>query len=153
MSRLGLGLLCATMACVPLPPLEDVPDHVDGTPEIISFYLECDLEEDKWTLLVDTRFWTGGIDTWWSVDGAYIEPHAMNTEHFAENGSGESLKLKLDIVANFLDVDDGSTSFSCGSDPSGHLVLYETDGTPVFCREFGAELVDWILVSDLPQCP
>jgi hypothetical protein len=92
------------------------------------------------------------VDTWWSVDGEYIEPHTLKTEHFAEDGSGETLELKLAIIDNFLDVDNSSTAFTCGTDPSGHLVLYETDGTPVRCQGFGSDAVDWTQIEDLPEC-
>ena len=146
-----LTLLLA--ACTPPPNVNEVPDYVDGTPEIASFSVECVVEKDQWELTLSTTYWTGGADSFWSDDGEVVEVHALKTDRFAEDGQGEDLSLNLAIAVDPADAGDGSTAFTCGEDPSGLLVVYETDDTPVVCTLFGSEAVDWESVPDLPECP
>ena len=141
------------MSCWPPPNIEGPPDYVDGTPEIVAFTSECVVEKDRWELALEASFWTGGVDTFWSVDGVEVETHSLKTDRYAEDGTGEFLSLTLDIVVDPADVSNGTTAFSCGDDPSATLVMYETDNQPVACMDFGSDVVDWSAVPDLPECP
>ena len=145
--------LLLSVACVPPANTDGPPDYVDGTPEIVSFTAECNVKEDRWELALQASFWTGGVDPRWAVDGEVVELHTLKTDSYAEDGQGEKLSLNLSFVLDPAEVDNGNTAYTCADDPSAHLVLYETDGSPIICMDFAAEAVDWDTVPDLPECP
>jgi hypothetical protein len=148
-------LLWLTLAaCLP-PQSGEKPWKVAtlAVPEIANTDLYCDLDTAKWQLEVEATAWTGGGSTVWTVDGTYVETHAVNSFSAAKDGTDDLLKLTLKIVADWREVKSGSaTTFKCAEDPNVLFVLRETEGDVVDCAAFGPEPEIWNDVDGVSPC-
>ena len=128
--KVGFIILSLVTGCR-IPPINTEPlvDVQLTPPEIETFTLICDVEQERWQLDVVATSWTGGGQWWWTTDENYVESHQVNSRKAAEDGSFDELRLRLDIVADWRDAEKNrSTPFLCASTPTGRFVLHNLDG-------------------------
>lgn len=116
------------------------------TPHITSASVECDTEDAEWTFSIQADAWTGNGQLQWTTDGDYLEKHMIYSEEGAADGTSERLGLDLDVVADWRDVETGSSTwFNCNTvDLTGILRIYtRTGGDEADCRAFGTAPERW----------
>ena len=122
----------------------ETPTYAD--PEITAASVECDPERPRWTFDVTASAWTGNGQVLLSADGSYIERHRLDSISAEADGSTDQLQLKLDVVADWRDVSEGSTTvFNC-DEPflDGVIRVYSRTGDAVTdCRAFGTDPARW----------
>lgn len=140
----NLGLRDTT----PDPPVYTVP-------QITAAGVDCDPSVPLWTVTAETDAWTGNGRVYLSTDGVYVESHPLGSIAAAADGSSDSLRVRLGIVAEWRDVDSGaSTVFNCETpDLAGVLQVYTRTGDGVAdCRSFGEEVDRWADWDPDVQC-
>lgn len=125
----------------------------DGPPAITAFELLCDLESEEWELTVEADAWTGGGDLYLTVDGIYVEAHGVDSDSAAADGSADELELELDMVGDWREVNEGSsTVFTCGAEADALFVLYDLEGEPTDCRAAGPDADRWGDIDGAVAC-
>jgi hypothetical protein len=134
-------MLLLLLAC-PSTPSSFPDEKSPGPPSIVTAGYRCDSLTARWNFLVDTDAWTGNGQVVLSDDGDYIEVHPLRSIEAAADGSSDRLELTLTVVADWRDVNPGSTTaFNC-QEPglAGLIRVFATDGqTPTDCRIFGED--------------
>ncbi len=123
-------------------------------PAITGLSVDCDLENGRWRLEVDTDAWAGGATLLWTVDGDYLEQHAtFRSIRAGAGGKRDQLRADLSMVDDFRPAGEGgNTAFTCRQEPSALLWVRALDGQTSDCVRFGPEpgLLDGI--EDVPPC-
>ena len=134
----------------------DTAAPAEATPELSALSLSCDAAAESWSLSATATAWTGGGALWVTRDQSYVERHGVPSVSAASDGSKDTLKLTLAIVADWRYASSGSsTAFRCPDEPalSFLFVIYSTDGsTKPDCRVWGAAPEGWTEVPDVPTC-
>jgi hypothetical protein len=134
------------LACALPPVVDSASAPSDDPPAIATVSVKCDADDAKWSFNITTERWTGGGALYLSVDGDYVEKHAIPSVEAEGDGSADRLELKLALADDFRDVAPNSTTaFNCGT-PGLHglMVVYARDGeTRADCRSFGEAATDW----------
>lgn len=153
MIRRRLLAILPLAGCFPPATGDPLPEVVLEVPEIASFDLRCNADRGKWALAVEATSWTGGGTTHWTVDGDYVEAHAVRSVAAEPDGSWDSLALNLDVTADWRNVKNGGpTAFSCGDDPTVVFGLNDLDGNRVDCRVTGPRPKIWQNVRGVSGC-
>ena len=98
------------------------------TPAIVSFKAVCNVEQDRWVIDLFADAWTSGGMLLWTADGAYFEAHNMRSIAAEPDGSGDQLRLNLDIAGDWREAVPGeSTALRCSQEIN--LLLAITDET------------------------
>lgn len=121
-------------------------DPVYAFPVITAATVECDPTRARWAFTVDTTGWTGNGQVLLSADGDYVERHALDSVSAAADGTTDHLDLDLDVVSDWRDVNEGSTTvFNCATpDLLGVIRVYDRTGDAVAdCRVFGEQTDRW----------
>jgi len=149
-SGLRLGAAFVLLGALPgcnLGFKDTTPDDPEyPLPAITAVTVECDAERAAWSFTVDTTGWTGNGQVLLSSDGDYVERHPLDSVSAAADGSTDRLDLDLDVVSDWRDVSEGSTTaFNCATpDLLGVLRVYERTGDEVAdCRIFGEQPDRW----------
>ena len=146
-------VLVALAGCVMPGPFGDrASDVVLVTPEISDFGLDCDVDRGVWTLTIEATSWTGGADSWWTLDGVYVEEHGIDTVAYEPDGSGESLRAEIAVVADWRQLADRNTAFTCADGPNVLVQLADLDGLEVDCRASGPDPALWAEVEGVEPC-
>ena len=130
----------------------------EGTPIITDLSSDCENEDALWTFVVQTDAWTGGGKLWMGDDESTVEAHKIYSAKAASDGSSDKLKLELEIVADWRDATNGSsTGWQCdeSEELSYLLVVYESTGNEVTdCRYWGSQTDLWEAESleNVPTC-
>ena len=100
------------LACHPpsSPQLEETGAEVPENPEIESVSSNCSSTEDKRTVEVQTRGWTGGGRVSFTLDGRNIEEHPLQSVEADAHGQWDTLRVELTIVADPQQVSKGSST-------------------------------------------
>ena len=136
------------------PTTPDPPEY--AVPAITAASVECDPDRPRWTFDIETSAWTGNGQVLVSADGVYIERHGIGSISAAADGTTDHLQLKLDVVSDWRDVDEGDTTiFNCGdANVVGVMQVYTRDGGAVAdCRGFGASPGRWADWEPDTACP
>ncbi|HHO49281.1 MAG TPA: hypothetical protein ENK18_00015 [Deltaproteobacteria bacterium] len=120
-------------------------------PIIESLSLDCDTDGGRWLLQLEASSWTGGASSFWTLDGAYIEQHAIDAIAYAEDGTGESLELSMGMVSDWRQAGPFVTAFTCAEPVDVLVVLYDLDDRQVDCRVLGPDPQRWAAL-DVPSC-
>ena len=146
------------LACVGqaiFEPVDPDPLH-DGQPVISSVDWECDAEDAKWTVTVDTEQWSGGGYLWMAKDELNAEAHRMPSVKAAADGTTDRLQVKLSVKADWRDAKSGSsTRWLCAETPqlSFLVTAYDTSGDEVHdCRTWGADPSLWTRIDNAHDC-
>lgn len=135
----GLG------ACYQWPLV--TPDPLLTTdPQITTASVQCDVRTATWSFELGTDAWTGAGRLHLSADGDYVEKHSLPSISAATDGTWDTLKRDLPIVATWRDaVADSSTAFACDTpELAGVLSAYSRDGsTRTDCLAFGENPGRW----------
>lgn len=145
-------MLLLVAGCQAPSPTTTTTPPVPGPPEVASLTVECDPEASRWTLVLETTAWTGGVTTDWTVDGVYLERHDLDGIAYREDGSLERLRLRASIVSDFRKQAQGRTAFTCTSDPDILLVVTDLEGTPTDCRAIGPMPERWGTIDGTTPC-
>ncbi len=121
-------------------------------PTIASMAFGCDTDAGRWTLELRATAWSGGADSYWTVDGAYVEQHPIDAVAYAEDGSGETLELSMGIVADWRTAGPALTAFECAEPVDVLVVLSDLDGVAADCRSLGPDPARWAAIDDTPDC-
>ena len=130
----------------------------EGTPIITNLSWDCENEDALWTFVVYTDAWTGGGKLWMGDDESTVETHKIYSAKAASDGTSDKLKLELEVVADWRDATNGSsTGWQCdeAEDLSYLLVVYDGTGSEVTdCRYWGTETDLWEAESleNVPTC-
>ncbi len=156
--RLWYPLLALAGCSAPRAPRPDTgldpSDVVPSPPDILTANVACRPREGLWRLQVETAGWVSRVRTWWTVDGAYVETHALLSYAHAPDGTGEILFLDLPIAPDLrLVQEDVMTAFSCGDAPSIRWSIFPVDGPPHACVHTEGAFDAWDTVPGLPACP
>ena len=140
-------------ACGPIyDPGDPAPQIPPDPPVITAFEVDCKRDADRWSISVDTDFWTGGGALWMTTGGDWFERHAIRSTRAAADGSTDHLELKLPIVADWRDASPGTTTaFSCADDAAWQLIVFNREGDPSDCR-FEDPNGALATVPELPAC-
>jgi hypothetical protein len=149
-----VSLFLALAACISAGSGADtfVDEQLDGPPALTSFTVSCDPEAETWTVRATTDAWSGGADSVWTVDGLYAEQHSVPSVALEADGSGDTLRAKVTIVADWRESNDVKTAFLCGDDPSIAFLLYDPVGEQVACRFWGENPEVFQVLDDAPDC-
>ena len=146
--RALLPLLLLACRIPPVDPVEHV-DPVLTTPELTAVSWVCEADRERWQLDATASSWTGAGTLWLTVDGHYIEQHAVPSIRIEPDGSQDELRLRLDMEADWRAVTPGdSTAFTCTEPPDGLFVLWDRDDEQVDCALIGEGLAH----PSLPAC-
>lgn len=121
-------------------------------PTITSLALDCDTDGGRWLLSLQASSWTGGGDSFWTLDGDYIEQHAIDAIAYAEDGSGEDLELSMGIVTDWRQAGPAATAFTCPEPVDVLVVLYDLEDQQADCRLLGPEPARWEALEGVPAC-
>ena len=116
-----------------------------GEPAIQTFSWACDVEDALWSFEVETENWSHSASVAIAIDETYLETHTLRSRGAAADGTSDTLKVELDIVADWQDASSGSsTAFLCTASNletlNGRLFVYSLPkGTLADCANFGAE--------------
>ena len=149
-------LLLLSLACVPTDWAEESPPF-SGDTRITSVDWGCSADADTWTFDVSTEGWTAGGLLSMSTDGLRVEAHEVLSKAAAPDGSSDQLELKLNIIADPREVEEGeTTAFVCEAPTRAalayRLVVYDGDTREVAdCRVWGQEL-DWNAAAGYSAC-
>jgi hypothetical protein len=129
-------------ACATTNPENEGPFFEDPA-TISEIAFGCDEKAATWTLVVDTEHWTAGGRLYMGMDATDVESHRVYSASAARDGSTDRLELELGIVADFRDVQLGSTSaWLCSDGPAlSFLVSVQlADGSDrADCRTWGVD--------------
>jgi len=107
---------------------QDTQAQTTRTPAIVSFEAVCNAEQDRWVIDLFADAWTSGGMLLWTADGAYFEAHNMRSIAAEPDGSGDQLRLNLDIAGDWREAVPGeSTALRCSQEID--LLLAITDET------------------------
>ena len=145
----------ALIGCGPLSAIQNDAEQVTwGDPAIVAGTLECSLTEEEWVLSVETNSWAGGGNLLMTVDGEYVESHAVFSVGAASDGTYDKLSLSLAIKADWRDAIEGSsTAFLCAEDVAALFKLESMEGDIVECAYFGADSALFDLSNSRSDCP
>ena len=135
-------MIAALLAACTTPsnPANEGP-FFDDPATIASIAFGCDEKAATWTLVVDTEHWTAGGRLYMGMNATDVESHRVYSASAAADGSTDHLELELGIVADFRDVQLGSTSaWLCADQPYlSYLVSVQlADGSDrADCRTWG----------------
>lgn len=124
----------------------------DRVPALVALERVCDGEEETWTVSAEADGWSGGLATFWSVDGVYVESHRIPVVASAPDGTADTLWRELEIVHDWREADDDrATVFLCSQDVVTRFVLQQLDGQQADCRTEGdPSVLDG--VEGVPSC-
>ncbi len=162
LARRAVVVFAMVSGCYQWPVV--TPDPLNTTaPQITDATVECDVPSARWTFNVAADAWTGQGKLYLSADGDYIEQHTLPSIGAPADGSGDSLRRQLNIVATWRDaVPNSTTAFGCSTPAlTGVMFVYSRDGsTPTDCVNFGDAPSRWAtwnaaLACDnaLPEAP
>ncbi|HJN73961.1 MAG TPA: hypothetical protein QGF58_08525 [Myxococcota bacterium] len=129
----------------------------EGPTTITSLEGGCSVEDDTWSLVVETEGWTsGGL---WSLtaDAHRVEAHEIESVEAAADGAWDRLELSLDIVADPRDAEEGKTSaWLCDGSTEANMawrvmVSDPETGEKTDCATWGAE-IDWNAIASYSEC-
>lgn len=149
-------LLLSLLACI-RPPGDTGGEPYEGPTSITSVTWACSLEDEQWTLSVETLGWTANGLFSISDAGQRVEGHELRSLEADALGGWDRLELTLNQVADPRDVVLGSTSaFVCDepelSSLSFRLVVFDPDTEQkADCRVWGPDL-DWNAVAGYSDC-
>jgi len=152
-------VLLALGGCLaPAAPLADTaeppPTVVPTPPDVVQADISCRPRDGEWRLQLRTAGWVGQARTWWTVDGGYVETHALQSHAHDPDGSEEILFLDLPVAPDVRLVEDGElTAFGCGDAPSIRWAVTPPDGPVHACFDTVGAFDDWASVPGLPPCP
>jgi hypothetical protein len=128
-----------------------------GEPTIHTFEWACDVETATWSFEVETENWSHSASVALAIDETYLETHTLRSRGAAADGTSDTLKVEIDIVADWQDASSGSsTAFLCTAanleSLNGRLYAYALpEGTLADCANFGVES-DVLDSFDLDTC-
>jgi hypothetical protein len=132
----------------------DPTEVVPAPPDIVRSSIACRPREGLWRLQLQTAGWVEGVQTWWTVDGAYVETHRLASHAYDPDGTGELLFLDLPVAPDLRWVEeDVATAFSCGDAPSILWAIIPPDGPVHACIDTEGSFDDWSDVPGVPTCP
>ena len=139
----------------PLPDTAEPPQTVVPTPpDLLQVHVACRPREGLWRLQLRAGGWVGQARTWWTVDGSYVESHALLSHAYDPDGTEEILFLDLPIAPDVRLVEDGElTAFGCGDAPSIRWSVTPPEGPVHACVDTVGAFQDWDSVPGLPACP
>ena len=136
--------------------LEETGPFYDASPLITDVSWGCDVEASEWTFSVLTEHWTGGGRTFMARDVDTIEEHRVLSVGAQADGSADKLSLSLDIVADWRDAVDGtSTQWRCDdlASLSFMVTILTPDGSQrADCRAWGADPLLWEGTEEIEGC-
>ena len=153
--HLAFSATWAGCVFVPTDPSQDTAAPVDTTIE--TLWSECSATQDTREVRVQTTGWTGGGLLALHLADAAPEEHPLGSIESAADGSWDSLRVSLSIVADPRNVARGqSTAMLCDNTHaeglSFRLSVYEPDGEEeADCRTWGPA-VDWESLGGYPPC-
>ncbi|MEE2749966.1 MAG: hypothetical protein VX519_00935 [Myxococcota bacterium] len=139
------------------PQLEETGAEVPENPEIESVSSNCSSTEDKRTIEVQTRGWTGGGRVSFTIDGRNIEEHPLQSVEADAHGQWDTLRVELTIVADPQQVSKGSsTALLCEPETeealSTRLAVFSPDSREeADCRVWGPDQT-WEIIGEYPAC-
>ena len=143
--RRAVVLFATVSGCYQWPVV--TPDPLQTTaPNITAAAVDCDVPSARWTFDLSADAWTGQGKFYLSADGDYIEQHSLPSISAPADGSGDTLRRQLSIVATWRDASpNSSTAFGCSTpDLTGVMFIYSRDGTtPTDCVHFGERPDRW----------
>lgn len=148
--------LALILGCKPTQWTPESPPEL-GPATITDVRWGCSADEDTWTFEVDTQSWTANGLFSMSSDGQRIEAHEILSSQAAADGSRDTLRLELDIIADAREVELGeTTAFVCEAPTlsalSYRLVVYDGETREVSdCRVWGVAL-DWNAAAGYSDC-
>jgi hypothetical protein len=147
--------LLALVGCGPPAAIQNDAEQVTwGDPEIVASTLDCSLKDEEWFLSIETNSWAGGGVLLMTVDGMYVESHAVFSVGAASDGTYDNLSVTLAIMADWRDVSEGSsTAFLCAEEVAALFKLESIEGELVECAYFGADSVLFDLSKSRSDCP
>lgn len=149
-------LLLSLLACI-RPPGDTGPAFYEGPTSITGVTWGCSLEDEVWSLSVETLGWTANGLFSMSEGGQRVEAHELRSVEADPKGGWDHLELELDQVADPRDVVLGSSSAYVCDEPelsalSFRVVVFEPETEDkADCRVWGPEL-DWNAVAGYSDC-
>lgn len=144
------AVLAAAIAVSPGCRLQQPPLALDGAKDVptarADAVVSCDTDNARWSFALTTTGWSGGGEVLMSRDGSYLEVHRLPSVEAAEDGSADRLELELTVVADWRDVETGSTTiFNCHEPGlAGMARVFARDGEAVAgCAAFGLDPSIW----------
>ena len=133
-----LGIL---LGCVPgSSDPHDTQAPQSKPPAIVSFEATCNAEQDRWVIDLFADGWTSGGMLLWTADGAYFEAHNMRSIAAEPDGSGDQLRLNLNILADWREVVPAqSTALRCSQQIDLLLAITDAGGDIVDCVTDGPD--------------
>lgn len=132
------------------------PDPLATTaPNITTAAVDCDVPSARWTFDITADAWTGQGKLFLSADGDYIEQHSVPSIEAPADGSADTLRRQLNIVATWRDASaNSSTAFGCGTPAlTGVMLIYSRDGTTATdCVNFGEDPSRWAIWNAVLAC-
>ena len=152
-----LALLSACLAPHVDPDDSAAGAFYEGPTTLTSAEGDCSVEDDTWSLVVETEGWTSGGLWSLSADGRRVEAHEIDSVEAAANGAWDRLELELDIVADPADVEEGKSSAWLCDGPTlasmaWRVVVFDPDsGDKADCLTWG-RAIDWNSVAGYSEC-
>ena len=147
-------MLLFACSAASLPPTDAPPLFEFSNPEITSLSMECNASDEQWVFTMEANAWTGNGQIWISKAGEINEKHRIYSKQALADGRYDLLELKLDILADWRDVQEGtSTQWHCyEQDEMTFLavVLHPESLQATDCRYWGAQ--EWEDIMDSPPC-
>lgn len=121
-------------------------------PGLVALDRACDQDAGEWTVEADADAWSGGIRSWWSVDGVAVEVHDVPVIASDPDGTHDTLRAVFEIVDDWREVQPGrSTVYRCTEPVVTRFVLLDSDGVPSDCATEGdPSVLDG--VDGVPDC-
>ena len=114
--------------------------------------LLCDVDAGEWTLQAEADAWTSGGRLYFGTD-TLLESHYVRSVSAAADGSHDELSLDLDIVGDWREQEDGSsTAVRCAERVDLVFVIYDRDGDVSDCLARGPTPEQLMAEDDVPDC-
>jgi hypothetical protein len=121
-----------------------------GPPAVQAASFFCDPERQRWELFAEITGWSLGGRAWLTQDGRYVELHEVPSIGAEPDGSRDTLRARLTIVADWRLVDPGaSTAFVCEGPPDVFLEIRGFGDFPPACAARGDA---WSAIPGRPDC-
>ncbi len=127
-------------------------------PSIEAIRWGCDAAEATWRFELDTVNWTANGDLWLAKSADYTEQHTLKSVEAARDGTWDALVLELDIVPDWRDAAEGSSSAFLCDPPTLEAISFRvavyTPGSEEQsdCASWGAEPDLFDRIEGIVEC-
>ncbi len=132
------GLLCACHPKGSATPDSGAPDVELRNPRFTALSRTCNQTAGEWVVDAETDAWSGGLTSWWTVDGEVVERHVVSVLESEPDGSYDHIRGVFPIVTDWRNQSNNqNTQFRCTQPVATVFWLENTEGARVDCQVRG----------------